>query len=47
MHEVIHIIHRKSYKFCGLHSKKSEQMFCAVAIKFRILTKNGEIPLTF
>ena len=35
IHEVIHIIHRKSDKFCGLHSKTSEQKFCAHTINMQ------------
>ncbi|MEY8331854.1 hypothetical protein AALB53_01825 [Lachnospiraceae bacterium 47-T17] len=46
IHEVIHVIHRKSYNLRGLHSKRKEQLFCAVAIKMGILSENDEKHLT-
>lgn len=46
IHQVIHIIHRKCYKFRGLHSKIIEQKFCAYVIKFGHLRKMSKYPLT-
>ena len=40
MHEVIHIIHKNCDKFCGLHSVKIEQRFCAHTIKLDFMKKS-------
>ena len=36
IHEVIHVIHKKEGKKCGLHSAESKRTFCGHVIKMEI-----------
>lgn len=47
IHKVIHIIHIKTGKKCGLHSKKIECPFCKKIIKLIKKRKSEKKTLTF
>jgi len=47
IHEVIHVIHRKKGGKSGLHSKKSECMFCEEIIKLIFFGKKQKKSLHF
>ena len=47
IHEVIHVIHIFYPQKSGLHSKKTECLFCVEIIKFAIKWKTVENILTF
>ena len=47
IHEVIHIIHRKTGKKSGLHSEIIECLFCEEIIKLSDFVESWEKLLTF